>query len=400
MSIAASSNSRYVSTSTRVPAIGRDIAVRANPSYRLETCESLPKATRAQLSTVVAAKDGVCVLVGTPGSALPAKLVDDSGARLFATLSRPGPVPDEVARDQLMGLVLDAVLEVDWDNAWVSGPLAYEALLGPSDPPEPTDRLSRLSYQAIARAERMPLGHETELCARLYGFGRLPLSRRWIRSYPGPDAVAALFDLDALHRDWVIGGGEGGRVDWLSFSRRGGMAAVRVPDLPYKLYVSPPIDALPAVLPDIAAALAANGAPHFKVGASAAGLLRPDKIVVYLVDAADLCVHARALAVALEGVGPHGVPFSAELSGDGLLSWGGDPPADAGPVGGGVESWRLSVCRRLAEYLAAAKRAPLRSLRPAQYALGRLAADGVTLPSFAPASLPVPGGLASPTGMS
>lgn len=153
------------------------------------------------------------------------------------------------------------------------------------------------------------------------------------------------------------------------------------------------------MLPDIVGALAANGTPHFKVGTGAAGLLRPDKIVVYLAGAVELGINAQALAVALEGVRPHGVPFSAELAGDGLLSWGGDPRAEAGPAGGGAESWRLSVCRRLAEHLAAAKRAPLRRLTPAQYALGRLAADGVSLPSFAPASLPLPGEFALPTGL-
>jgi hypothetical protein len=99
---------------------------------------------------------------------------------------------------------------------------------------------------------------------------------------------------------------------------------------------------------------------------------------------------ARAVEAALDGARPHGVPFSAELAGDGLLSWGGDPPEDAGPVGGGAESWRLSVCRRLAEYLVAAQRASLHHLRPADFALARLAVDGVDVRSFAPADLPPP----------
>ena len=222
---------------TAATTIGRDFAVRANPSYRLERWESLPKTARAQLSTAVVAMDGVSVLVGTAGSALPAKLVDDGGAKLFVRLSRPGPAPVEVSGDQLVGLVLDAVLEVEWDDEWVSGPLAYEALLGSGDLPEPTDRLSRLSYQAVARAERMPLRHEDDLCARLYGFGRLPVSRRWTRRYPCPEAAAALLDLAAVDRDWVIGFGDRSHVDWLTFSRRGGKAGVRVSDLTYKVYV-------------------------------------------------------------------------------------------------------------------------------------------------------------------
>src|SRR6266536_6676 len=73
---------------------------------------------------------------------------------------------------------------------------------------------------------------------------------------------------------------------------------------------------------------------------------------------------------------------------------------DAGPLGEPAERWRLSVCRRLAESLAAAKRAPLRQLPPERYALGRLALDGVLLPSFAPSSVPTPSGLSAADAVS
>ena len=60
-----------------------------------------------------------------------------------------------------------------------------------------------------------------------------------------------------------------------------------------------------------------TGANQFKVGPDAAGLLRPDKFVVYLRDAAELRAVAAELTRALAGARPHGVPFSAELAGDG-----------------------------------------------------------------------------------
>jgi hypothetical protein len=144
------------------------------------------------------------------------------------------------------------------------------------------------------------------------------------------------------------------------------------------------------VLPVLVDALTSAGARRFKIGADAQGLLRPDKIVVYMADAQELVHIARALERALDGVTPHGVPFTAELAGDGLLSWGGDPPPDAGPIGEGVESWRLSVTRRLAEYLTAAQIAPLRRVRPSEFALARLAIDGVDVSSFAPTGLEPP----------
>ena len=49
------------------------------------------------------------------------------------------------------------------------------------------------------------------------------------------------------------------------------------------------------------------------------------------------------------------------------------------------------MCRRLAEYLIAAKASGLPAPSPSQYALARLALDGVRLPAFAPADLPEPG---------
>jgi hypothetical protein len=143
-------------------------------------------------------------------------------------------------------------------------------------------------------------------------------------------------------------------------------------------------------VPAFVTALTGTDALHFKLGADAAGLLRPDKLVVYLRDADELAAVADRLAGALAGARPHGVPFSAEVAGDGLLSWGGDPAPDAGPVGARPESWRLSVCRRLAEHLVAARTAPSPGTDPVRYALARLAADGVRLPEFTPAALTAP----------
>ena len=244
---------------------------------------------------------------------------------------------------------------------------------------------SRLSLAAVAQAERLPVTGVEALAPRLYGFGRVPLSGRWTRAYPGPDAVLDLLRPGGLERHWS----GSAQPDWLSWRRNG--VSGPPPDLPYKLYVSPHVDALTEVLPAAVAALTAAGASHFKVGSDAAGLLRPDKFVVYVRDAGELSAVAGEVARALAGARPHGVPFSAELAGDGLLSWGGDPPRDAGPADARPESWRLSVCRRLAEHLTAAKAAGLPALSPARYALSRLALDGVRLPAFAPATLPEPG---------
>jgi hypothetical protein len=364
---------------------GRDL--RANSAYSLQAWDSVPREYRQSLSATLDSGGVTGLLVARPGSALPDKVVGPGGAALFTRLQRPGQASD-VPADLLTRLVLDGVLEIQTDDGFRSGPAAHELLLEPLAWPADGGRLNRLSLAALSYAERLPPGGAEALTARLYGFGRVPLSGRWTRAYPGPDAIRDLLRPGGLERHWS----SPARADWLLWHRRGSSGATPQ-DLAYKLYLSPHVDELTEVLPAAIAALTATSAAHFKIGPDAAGLLRPDKFVVYLRDAGELRAVAAELTRALAGARPHGVPFSAELAGDGLLSWGGDPPRDAGPVGTEPESWRLSVCRRLAEHLVAAQAAGLPGLRPAQYALGRLAMDSVRLPAFAPAALPGPGEL-------
>jgi hypothetical protein len=378
----------------RVPAgwqhaLERD--VRASAAYRLWSLESLPDRYRRSLEGLGADPSTIFgFLVADAGSGLPDKVVDAAGAALFSALQHPGRLPPS-AHHRLAELVLDGVLEVDSREGFVCGPVAYETLTSePVALSASRDRLSRLSHAALAYAERLRLPDVHRVASRLYCYHRIPLSQRWIRAYPGPTAVLDLLRGSTLSRHWIALAEGGGTTHWLSWARRDDRRRSRAGQLPYKLYVSPHVDALPDVLPALVEALTAAGASRFKVGADASGLLRPDKIVVYLSDVRKLESVAQAVEAVLDGVPPHGVPFSAELAGDGLLSWGGDPPEDTRPVGGRAESWRLWVCRRLAEHLAAAQVAPLHRTRPHDFALARLALDGVDVRSFAPANLDSP----------
>lgn len=360
--------------------------LRANRAYRLRPIDSLPAGYRMSLERWdVDASTAFGVLVAPPHSGLAAKVVDAAAAELFADLERPGRL-SAVPIDRLAGLVLDGVLEVEGPTGFVSGPLAYDSLSPEQAPPTSGDRLGRLARAALEYAERLRLTSVEAVTQRLYGYHRVPLSRRWTRSYPGPGAVLDLLPGPVLSRHWVVRG-DAGHSHWLSWALRNGGAREAADSYPYKLYVSPRVDELPDVLPRLVDALTAVSAPRFKIGADAAGLLRPDKIVVYLRDADETAAVALALHEALAGVPPHGVPFSAGLAGDGLLSWGGDPPRDAAPIGRRAESWRLSVCRRSAEGLVAAQRVSLTRTRPVDFALARLAVDGVDVRTFAPAGL-------------
>lgn len=151
----------------------------------------------------------------------------------------------------------------------------------------------------------------------------------------------------------------------------------------FKLYVSPVVEALDRVFPELVRVMTTCRAQSFKVGADAAGLLRPDKLVAYFSNLGDLANAAHELGRCLEGVPPHGVPFTAEIFGDGLLSWGVDPPVRY-HAPGRAPSWREWVCLRLASALIEAKQEDY-GAGPAWWrALEQLREDGVQIDRWLP----------------
>jgi hypothetical protein len=368
-------------------ALARD--VRANRAYRLCPFDALPASHREALQSACAESSAIFgLLIAEPGSGLRDKVVDDAGAALFAELRKPGRLAADDG-DRLAQLVLDGVLEIDSEDGFVCGPRAYATVNGLDAPPGPVDRLARLSRAALDYAARLRLPTAELTATRLYCYNRVAPSRRWTRAYPHPRAVHDLLRCPTLSRHWIERFDlDDGALDWLSWTRRG--EPQRRARTRYKLYVSPAVDELPEVLARLIDALTTAGARHFKIGPDATGLVRPDKIVVYMDDVTELAAVGSSLDVALRGVRPHGVPFTAELAADGLLSWGGDPAGAAAPLGAPPESWRQSVSRRLAEYLHAAQAAAIADVSPTQFALARLAADGVDVRAFAPTDLPAP----------
>lgn len=380
--------------------------VRANPCYELRPLTRMSKRARESLEFAGVDMAGVYgLLVPRHDRVLLPKVVDTSAAGLVMWFREGQRGPFEIGH-RVPSLVLDGILEVEGTSGFVSGPTAFDEFADVSnDAPDRTP--SSLGAAALEYAERLRLTSIDAVTARLYHFHRWPLSRRWRRAYPGAAAVKDLIPVGA-RRNWIE---RPASEHWISWVRRDRASnATDATDatispselpytlpymLPYKLYVSPTIDSLPSVLGPLVEALATTSATRFKLGATAAGLVRPDKFVVYLRDAAAVEEVAAALAETLSPARTHGVPFSAPMDDDGLLSWGGDPPPEAAPVGRRVESWRLSVCRRLAEGLVAAQAVPLRRVRPRDFALARLSADGVDVASFAPASLLPPRRLAT-----
>ena len=154
-----------------------------------------------------------------------------------------------------------------------------------------------------------------------------------------------------------------------------------------KLYVSPAVHELKKAIGAVASSLAtARGLRAFKVGADVRGICRPDKLIIYFDRLEDLKTGADILLEQLAGCPAHGVPFTAEISPDGLLSWGADPsPRSFADRVDGM-SWRMWVTQRLAEYLTAAGQAERGTLEPWQFALERLRLSGIDTDTWVPAS--------------
>ena len=229
-----------------------------------------------------------------------------------------------------------------------------------------------------------------ELALRLYFYGRKPVSAVWLRRLASEEAKQQYLGLTAggsaqavLDRSWTEVPNPRNRTYWRMWRPRHGGSGSSGGG--YKLYVSANPASLPDVFPAVAESLAdAPGVRAFKVGRDVFGFCRPDNLVAYFSRLADLHAAASRLADRLEGSRACGVPFTAEVTRDGLLSWGIDPPWDHRLRQAG--SWRFWVVDRLAEYLVAARATCTSATEPWGFALDRLRVDGVDTDTWVPGS--------------
>jgi hypothetical protein len=369
---------------------------RANPAYDVVVLDRLDAEARSRLAASGDDAEAYGALVPRPGSAGDLRSLSHDLALLLLTLAEPGPLPGYVARrlgpeaePTVRRLVLDGVLQVELDGAFVDGPRAGDLLAGtwPAD-----GEVARLDEAALRYGQELAAWlPEDALAGRLYRYGRAPLSPG-LRARFGPDAEVAR----------VLGVAPGGAVagavaaagwarpapppgwthpwwEWTPARRGAAPASAAM----VKLYVSPrvedAVDALAAAAPTIARM---PGVLGFKVGAGLGGLCRPDKVVVYLDGRESLLALATRLGADLAGVRAHGVPFTAPVTTDRLLSWGVDPPAPDGVAR--RTSWRGWLVANLAHSLRQARAAGPGRLEPWRFAVERLRLAGVDPRTWTP----------------
>ena len=372
-----------------------DAIVRANPSYDLLLLDSLSSAERQFVGDTDQRVEVYGYLRPHVGSGLQWRSVSPDVALLLLTLATPGRVPAYL-RARLGGttsvtvqrLVLDGVLEIERDGKFVSGSRSIDTTN--SDRRE-AGKISQQSVAALQYAQTLEGLAVEELAMRLYCYGRRPLSPSWQSRLANDDAIEEFLGLNpngavrnVLNAEWTEAR-TGGIRFWRMWVPRDIKddtdAAV------YKLYVSPGCDALPAALQATAETLSGvRGVLGFKVGRDLSGLSRPDKLVAYFSRMDTLQLTAAHLRRVLQGSSPHGVPFTAEITRDGLLSWGIDPPEAQRMLEGGSEgSWRVWIVNRLADYLIAAQGQSVGE-NCWQFALNRLRLEGLDTDTWVPTS--------------
>jgi hypothetical protein len=369
---------------------------RANPEYEIVLFDRLPAEQQSSLRGLSSDPDLYGLLRPRPGSGLPIKAVCRNTALLYFTLQTAGKLPSYVVGESDDGtgstvtqLIFDRILEIEIDGGFVSGPEAYSLIRKESCLSVGEGALRQLSLAALEYANRLPISDAQLLSARLYFYNRIPVSPDQKRQFPTWQAVYKYLGLSEanetnklLERYWTYVKPEPTNR-WHKWRSRHG--ALRADEPQFKLYVSPGCDCVPRAFRSVVATGTEYGVQGFKIGWDVYGLLRPDKIVIYVSGRETLDAIADSLLDELSDCTAHGVPFTAEIGGMGLLSWGVDPPDNRYRVPWQErESWRLWVTNRLASALALAKADVQDRADPAQFALERLRLDGVDIKSWTP----------------
>ena len=373
-----------------------DRVFRANPGYELVAYNRLPAEQQELFANLRRDSDFYGILRPKEGASLAVKSACHDTALLYYALQNPDTLPpfviagepEETNRAMAM-LVLDGVFELELNGRMVHGAEAFADICEPPAPEAACSTIATISQQALQYGQSLPIGDAGSLSARLYSYGRLPVSPQWRKKYPSEDAVRRCLGVEPqgenarrLDADWHALPPDPENDGWIAWQSR---QAPPPAEAMYKLYVSPHPDFLREAFDAMTPIFTAARAHAFKVGKDLAGILRPDKFVAYFSRFDQVEQSARAILEKLPECPAHGVPFTAEL-GSPLVSWGIDPAAeDDAPVWLARQSWRLWITNRLAVALLVGKQNAAPGMEPWRFAIERLRFEGVDTENWTPA---------------
>ena len=371
-----------------------EIRFRSNPHLELRQLGELAAEQREPFRELESDPDFYGLFVPRPPLTMNLKSVARQTAELFQSLSTPSRLDpallgDDDYRGDVVDLVLDGVLEIETGDGFVSGADALPLVCPPAEAPALRDAAARLSLDALLHAQDLESVQPQALTMALYLYNRIPMSPFWKTRFANPDAILSHLGADRgplralLEREWNARTTAG----WLSWASKSS-ARRGEDDVTYKLYISPRPERIREAFEVVARVLSDFPGTQFKIGDSAFGLLRPDKLVTYFTSREQLDEAADLLHRELAGCDAHGVPFTAGLDDSGLLSWGVDPPdSDRVLRWRQRESWRLWVVQRLANALSIAKTARgANAVEPWRFALERARRQGVDIETWTPSA--------------
>lgn len=372
----------------------REFRLRSNPEYELVLLDRLSEAEQQALAGLKGDPDCYGILRPRSPGKLSLKAASRDAALLFFTLQTPGHLPSYVKQSlgeecdrTISQMVLDSILEIEIGGAMLSGPAAYVHICSKEPTLDRENFLAALSRRALQYAETLDINDASALSMKLYNYNRLPASPRWRQLLPDQEAAERYLEIEKTRSglsNWTRVEQNAGKSQWLAWQspRVNGISAAS--GSTYKLYVSPACSALGEAFHAVAAIAGASAAHHFKVGNDVYGLLRPDKMVLYFQRFTDLQETSERLMQKLANCPVHGVPFTAELAGNGLLSWGIDPPAERTVPWLERESWRLRVINHLATAMLLARNSGNSELPPWRFAMERLRLEGIETETWTP----------------
>jgi len=355
---------------------------RSSRALELKRLHELPDSQQRMFAELQSDADFYGLLLPRIAGTDSAKAVSRQTAELFASVEEPATIAfaDASWCDDVIDLLFDGILEIENDDRFVCGSDAYAIVFDAL----PSFDDETLSFDALRHAEALRTRDVATLTTALYSYNRMPRTRAWASRFPNRAAVLAHLGKDALLEHlWAIDAND----HWISWRPRDARA-IESGAITWKLYVSPRPEHIRDTFHTLVRVLAQHGGAPFKIGADAAGLLRPDKLVAYFATHSELEAVANELEVQLRGCPAHGVPFTARIDDDGVLSWGADPPDSERALSWlDRESWRLWVAKSLAAAMSIAKNnAMTTSIAPWQFAVERVRRRGVDVTTWAPTS--------------
>jgi hypothetical protein len=308
----------------------------------------------------------------TPGSGQTVKVAYHELALIYFHLTQSPLLPHYLTgspgdslNQVIAQLVLDQVLEIKWNEKFVSGMHATEALFGKAlyGHLQVPGFISSLSKQGIEYALYLDEVEMKTIAHKLYTYNTTPwdssLKRDFSETTDTRDYVFSASRsslISIINKEWQLIN-DPAKDPWLGWSRRyfDELSSGEIDKGTYKLYISPVIRDLPKVMNVVLPILTASKAFSFKIGNGIQGLLRPDKMVAYFNNRSSMLQAAGELKNKFNDCKVQGVPFTAQIDDTGILSWGFDPPGSdvLSPIEGG--SWRCKITDQIALAIMQAK---------------------------------------------